>query len=93
MARTAWHDIESLSGIGAGGSGGARRDPRLPSNIRTGDPFRGLEKFTRLLATLALWIERGRQRRTLAQLDARMLRDIGITRLDAQRECEKPFWR
>ena len=22
-----------------------------------------------------------------------MLRDIGITRVDAARECEKPFWR
>ena len=42
---------------------------------------------------IATWIERGRQRYALATLDDRMLRDIGITRYDATRECEKPFWR
>ena len=41
----------------------------------------------------ASWIERIRQRRALAALDDGMLRDIGITRLEAARECEKPFWR
>jgi len=39
------------------------------------------------------WIERARQRKALAALDDRQLRDIGITRLDAARECGKPFWR
>jgi len=42
---------------------------------------------------LARWIERTRQRKALAGLDDHQLRDIGITRLDAARECEKPFWR
>ena len=41
----------------------------------------------------ATWIERARQRNALAKLDDRQLRDIGITRIDAARECEKPFWR
>lgn len=40
-----------------------------------------------------LWRERARQRRQLATLDERALRDIGITRLDQRRECAKPFWR
>ena len=39
------------------------------------------------------WIERARQRRALAGLDDQMLRDIGITRVEAAREAEKPFWR
>ena len=39
------------------------------------------------------WIERTRQRRALGGLDEPMLRDIGITRVEASRECEKPFWR
>ena len=43
--------------------------------------------------TIKLWIERTRQRRALASLDDAMLRDIGITRVDVARECEKPFWR
>lgn len=42
---------------------------------------------------IARWIERARQRRALAGLDDQMLRDIGITRADAVREAEKPFWR
>jgi uncharacterized protein YjiS (DUF1127 family) len=42
---------------------------------------------------LATWIERVRQRRALASLDDHMLCDIGITRIDAAREYEKPFWR
>ena len=43
--------------------------------------------------TIKRWIERTRQRRALASLDDAMLRDIGITRAEAARECEKPFWR
>jgi uncharacterized protein YjiS (DUF1127 family) len=38
------------------------------------------------------WLQRSRQRRTLAELDDRMLRDIGLTRSQAQREAERPFW-
>jgi uncharacterized protein YjiS (DUF1127 family) len=39
------------------------------------------------------WIERVRQRHALAALDERDLRDIGISRVDATREAQKPFWR
>jgi uncharacterized protein YjiS (DUF1127 family) len=42
---------------------------------------------------IAGWIERARQRKALAGLDDYMLRDIGITRCDAVRECSRPFWR
>jgi uncharacterized protein YjiS (DUF1127 family) len=47
----------------------------------------------RASAVVARWIERVRQRQALAQLDDQMLRDIGITRVEAARETEKPFWR
>lgn len=62
--------------------GGTRRVQRLP-----------IHPLARALKRVALWIERLRQRRALASLDERMLRDIGITRFDAARECDKPFWR
>ena len=42
---------------------------------------------------IASWIERARQRNALAGLNDQQLRDIGITRVDAVRECGKPFWR
>ena len=50
-------------------------------------------RFAAVFGLLAMWIERARQRQSLAGLDDRSLRDIGITRADAARECEKPFWR
>ena len=40
-----------------------------------------------------LWYERGRQRRDLARLDDRLLRDIGIDRATVEQEILKPFWR
>jgi uncharacterized protein YjiS (DUF1127 family) len=38
------------------------------------------------------WFERSRQRRALAELDDRLLDDIGITRSQAQSEVARPFW-
>jgi uncharacterized protein YjiS (DUF1127 family) len=34
-----------------------------------------------------------RQRRALLSLDAAMLKDLGISRVDALQEGRKPFWR
>jgi uncharacterized protein YjiS (DUF1127 family) len=39
------------------------------------------------------WLERSRQWRALAELDDRLLRDIGLTRDEARRECANPFWK
>lgn len=46
-----------------------------------------------LLARLARMPARHRQRRDLAELDDRLLDDIGLTRADAKAECRKPPWR
>ena len=46
-----------------------------------------------LTETLTLWYCRGRQRRQLRRLDDRLLRDIGIDRIAARHESEKPFWK
>jgi uncharacterized protein YjiS (DUF1127 family) len=47
----------------------------------------------RVFATLREWRRRMRDRARLAELDERMLRDIGITRTDAAFLINKPFWR
>lgn len=47
----------------------------------------------RAFSALANWNDRYRQRIHLAQLDERMLRDMGLTRADAVGEYDKPFWR
>jgi uncharacterized protein YjiS (DUF1127 family) len=46
-----------------------------------------------LFRTLGRWTALYRQRNHLAELDDRMLRDIGLSRGDVQIEIEKPFWR
>ena len=49
----------------------------------------------RLLSALLLaeaWVERHRQRRTLLELDDRMLHDLGLSSADVQAEVGKHFW-
>ena len=60
--------------------------------------WRDLSRGTRLrlrhgLDTLRLWRERARGRQQLRTFDDHLLRDIGITRLQAEAEADKPFWR
>jgi uncharacterized protein YjiS (DUF1127 family) len=58
------------------------------------DPLAGLRRLARgVPSTLALWAARARQRRELLELDDRLLRDIDVSRTDAEREARKPFWR
>lgn len=49
--------------------------------------------ITRLLRAAFQMIDRARQRRVLADLDDRLLRDIGRTWDEAWREASKPAWR
>lgn len=46
-----------------------------------------------LVAVLRRWYRRARERRALAELDERLLRDCGFSREQARREAGKPFWR
>jgi uncharacterized protein YjiS (DUF1127 family) len=47
----------------------------------------------RAIGLFLSWQERARGRKELGQLDDRMLKDIGLNRIDALRETDKPFWR
>lgn len=51
--------------------------------------------LTRCLRTIGAWIVRRGQREALRYIaqDERLLRDIGLTREQALRETDKPFWR
>ncbi|MBS0526196.1 MAG: DUF1127 domain-containing protein [Proteobacteria bacterium] len=42
---------------------------------------------------LQLWRRRSRDRRELAKLDTRSLRELGLTESAARFEINKPFWR
>ncbi len=43
--------------------------------------------------TLLVWQRRHKDRLHLMSLDDRLLRDIGISYADVDREASKPFWR
>ena len=47
----------------------------------------------RLFDAIGSWSERAGQRRALAAASDHVLHDIGMSRLDAEYESEKPFWR
>ena len=47
----------------------------------------------RLTSVLETWADRRRQRLTLQGLSAYALKDIGLSRSEAEREARKPFWR
>jgi uncharacterized protein YjiS (DUF1127 family) len=42
---------------------------------------------------IALWLNRRHGRQELRSLDDEQLKDVGISREDALREADKPFWR
>jgi uncharacterized protein YjiS (DUF1127 family) len=46
-------------------------------------------RFSQLLRT---WLERIRARRALARIDARSLREAGISPALAEYEANRPFW-
>ena len=52
-----------------------------------------LPALRRFSALIGEWRRRARSRRELLALDDHMLKDIGITRVDAQYEAAKSFWR
>lgn len=64
--------------------------------IRVGRVIRVIRFDLPILAMLArrwaVCAARWRQRRDLAELDDRLLRDVGITRDQARRESSRPFW-
>ncbi len=69
---------------------GAHAGPRRPTAAWFGEFL--LEAAARAVRTLLSWQARDRQRHALAQLDARMLQDIGLSRAEVDLELGKPFW-
>ena len=57
------------------------RGPLTPSQTSAATPF------------YQIWLIRLKQRRQLARLSDVMLKDIGISRSDADAEASKPFWK
>jgi uncharacterized protein YjiS (DUF1127 family) len=69
------------------------RSQALPAQPATRECERRASYLRRALALLDIWRRRLRDRRALALMDDRSLRDLGLTRYDAFYEVRKPFWR
>lgn len=65
--------------------------PLAPRAAKTTTPLSDLA--VRLFDAVGSWSERSEQRRALAAVSDEVLHDIGVSRLDAESESEKPFWR
>jgi uncharacterized protein YjiS (DUF1127 family) len=69
-------------------------EPALAVDARSRQaPVRAPRWLRRARDTIRLWQERSDGRQQLLRLDDHVLRDIGITRLQAETEANKPFWR
>lgn len=68
------------------------RDMPVAAPVRHAPPrLRG--RIVAAIDLLLFWHERRRQRRDLALLSEELLKDIGLTRLDADKESHKWPWR
>ena len=63
-----------------------------PADLYATDATPKAGLLQRLAITWAVWRERTAMRRCLAQMDARSLRDAGISPAAAAYESGKPFW-
>lgn len=66
---------------------------RLFSNSSIPATTLGLGRLGGLVMAFQEWQERHRTRRDLMRLNDYQLKDIGLSRFDAEEEFQKPFWR
>ena len=71
----------------------ARLFATAPALFHGTGPLRGVGRGAAwLLEVVLVWQDRSNQRLLLRQLSDAALKDIGVSRLDAEREASKPFW-
>lgn len=70
---------------------GRSRAPLRPSRVTHQRRFTG--GIVNVLGILLMWQARAAERHRLAELEAYLLADMGLTRADVIAECSKPFWR
>lgn len=60
---------------------------------RLAAPAGHLRGMARMAVELQMMAARARSRRALRELPDELLKDIGLSRADIEREASKPFWR
>lgn len=76
----------------SGSAATSQRSTRLFSNARLPAATSALGRFGALVIAFQEWQERHRTRRDLMRLSDHQLKDIGLSRVDAEEEFQKPFW-
>lgn len=76
--------ISLFSGSNASSQSATRHQPSL---------LLAASRAGALFTAVLEWQERHRSRRDLMRLSDYQLKDIGLSRLDAEEEYSKPFWR
>jgi uncharacterized protein YjiS (DUF1127 family) len=64
-----------------------------PSNVKPQRVTVFLRAIRRIPQIISRWLMRVESRNALATLSDHVLRDIGLTRNDVDRQLLKPFWR
>ncbi|WP_374655278.1 DUF1127 domain-containing protein [Dongia sp.] len=72
----------------SGSTASSQRGTRFSS-----DPLAPVARLGAIVVAFQEWQERRRTRRDLMRLTDYQLKDIGLSRLDAEEEFSKPFWR
>jgi len=65
----------------------------IEKNLQQSSKAQPLNGLQNLNALILLWIHRYRQRKLLSDLEDHILKDIGVSRVDALQESSKPFWK
>ena len=63
--------------------------PGYPRSLGLSSAF---NRVARLFLKALDWSEQARQRQRLMELDDHLLKDIGISRADVERETSRSFW-
>ena len=71
----------------------ARLFAAIPTHVHGAGPVRFLSAgAVRLIEVVLRWQDRANQRHLLRSMPDAALKDMGISRSDAEREAGKPFW-
>ena len=62
------------------------------SPFQASQPLRWTGQSVSIWQVLGAWYDRWQQRQHLADLDDRLLDDIGLRRSDVEQQIKKPFW-
>ena len=66
---------------------------KIPHHITLKPVYNGmLRSFTKVKNTILLWEHKKKSREDLAVMDEHLLKDLGLTKTEVNKEINKAFW-